>query len=219
LHQEQREIEQRLAISRARAQAIAPREDGSPSAATRSAATALANERLEPALRSSAYAARISAGTGSAFARRITGGPSEGARNELAQTRAHAVRVAQTPPDQRAPVAAVRLARPRSAAGRRVGDGSPRSAGSRPRRDEQGDVAPQAAPPRPSRACSSTIEHMRAQQIRLAQQGNGSSGDPIPRDTPRPIRRGDEADDGVPTPTRAQRFTPRRRPRPEPPEE
>jgi hypothetical protein len=220
LHQEQQDIQQRLAIGRARAQAITPREDGSPSAATRSAAAALANERLEPALRSSAYAARISAGTGSAFARRITGGPTEGARNELARTRAHAVRVAQTSPDQRAPIAAVRAARPRSAAGRRSGDGSPRSAVGRLPRKEQGNTAPQAAAPaRPARARSSTIEYMRAQQIRMAQQGNGSGGDPIPRDTPRPSRRGDEADDGLPTPGRAQRFTPRRRPRSEPTEE
>jgi hypothetical protein len=178
LHQEQRDIEQRLAVSRARMQVIAPREDGSPAPATRAAAAALANERLAPELRSSAYRARSSASTGSAFARRIAGGPTGDARDELARTRAHAVRVAQTPPDQRAPV---RPARPRSAAGRRLLDGASR--------DSQGNPpAPAAA--RPSRARSSTIQHLRAQQIRIARQGNGGA-DPIARDTPRPTRRGD----------------------------
>jgi hypothetical protein len=185
LHHEQREIEQRLANSRARIQAIAPREDGSPSPATRAAAVALANERLEPALRSSAYAARSSAGAGSAFARRIASGPTSDARDELARTRAHAVRVARAPADQRAPVAAVRPARPRSAAGRRSGDGAPR-----PTSDGQVNVPTQAAPARPLRVRSSTIQHLRAQQIRAARQGNGSR-DSIPRDTSRPTRRGD----------------------------
>jgi hypothetical protein len=190
LHQEQRAIEQRLAMSRARTQMIAPREDGSPSPATRAAAAALANERLEPGLRSSAYAARISAGTGSAFARRVTGGPTQDARDELAQTRAHAVRVARIPPDQRAPVAPMRPARPRSAAGRRTMDGSPRPQAARATNDGQGAAPPQAAPARPSRARSSTIQHLRAQQIRAAQHRNASS-DPIPRDTLRPTRRGE----------------------------
>ncbi len=189
LHQEQRTTEQRLAMSRARTQMIARREDGSPSPATRAAATALANERLEPGLRSSAYAARISAGTGSAFVRRVTGGPTQGARDELAQTRARAVRVAQMPPDQRAPVAPMRPARPRSIAGKRTGDGAPQSRAPRPASTGQGAAPPQAAPARPSRVRSSTIQQLRTQQVRAARQGNGS-GDPIPRDTPRPTRRG-----------------------------
>jgi hypothetical protein len=183
LHQEQREIDQRLAVSRARMQAIAPRDDGSPAPATRAAAAALANERLAPELRSSAYRARSSAGTGSAFARRIAGGPTSDARDELARTRAHAVRVAQTPPDQRAPVTPVRPARPRSAAGRRLVDGASRATS-----DSQGSPPTQAA--RPSHARFSTIQHLRTQQIRAARLGNGS-GDPIGRDTPRPTRRGD----------------------------
>jgi hypothetical protein len=219
LHEEQRTIEQRLAIGRARAQAIAPREDGSPAPATRTAAAALANERLEPTLRSSAYAARLSAGSGSAFARRVTGGPTEGARNELAQTRAHAVRVAQTPRDLRAPVAPVRPARPRSMAGKRYEEGAPRPQAGRATSNGQGNAPAMGAPARPSRARSSTIEHLRAQQIRAAQQGNSSGGDPIPHDTPRPAKRGDDADAGASSLARAQRFTPRRRPRPEPPEE
>jgi hypothetical protein len=185
LHQEQRDIEQRLAVSRARMQAIAPREDGSPSPTTRAAAAALANERLAPALRSSAYAARASASAGSAFARRIAGGPTGEARDELAKTRAHAVKVAQTPRDQRAPVAPVRPARPRSAAGRRLVDGAPH-----PTTDGQVNPPAQMAQARPSRARSSTIQHLRAQQIRAARQGNGGA-DPIARDTPRPTRRGD----------------------------
>jgi hypothetical protein len=194
LHREQRDLEQRLASSRARLHAIAVREDGSPSPTTRSAAAALANERLAPSLRSSAYAARISAGNGSVFAQRVTGGPTQAARNELAQTRAHAARVAQTPPEQRAPLAPVRPARPRSAAGRRTGDGSPRPPVVRSSSHEQGNSTPQSAPAQPSRARSSTIQHLRAQQIRAAEQGNGSS-DPVPRDTPRPLRRGDDRDE------------------------
>ncbi len=119
LHQEQQAIGERLATNRARLQELAPREDGSPSPATRAAASALANERLEPGLRSHQYVARISAGRGSPFARRIAGAGARGARDELARSRAHAVRVAQTPPDQRAPAAPLRPARPPSAAGKR----------------------------------------------------------------------------------------------------
>jgi hypothetical protein len=237
LHQEQQTITQRLAANRARLQAIAPREDGTPARATRQAATALANERLAPGLRSTTYAARISAGSGSAFARRITGGPSQNARYELAQTRAHAVRVAQTPPDQRAPVAPVQRARRRSAMDRPTGAGALHPAASRSTNNGETDAQPQSEPvrlrrrrgllangqaasaspqaelARPTRARSSTIQHLRQQQIRAVQQGNGSSSDPIPRDTPRPPRRGDEPAERAPATDRAPRFASRRRTR------
>jgi hypothetical protein len=137
LHREQQDIERRLATSRARMQVISPREQGMPAPATRAAAAALANERLAPDLRSSAYRARIGATEGSAFARRITNAATQDARDELAQTRAHAVRVAQTPTERRAPIAPPRK---RSVAGKQT---------------ERGIVM------RPPRMRSTTIDHLR----------------------------------------------------------
>jgi hypothetical protein len=150
LHQEQQNIEGRLATSRARAQAISPMEHGAPARATRAAAAALANERLAPELRSSAYRARIGAGQGSPFARRITGGPTESARNELAQTRAHTVRVAQTPPERRAPIAPPRK---RSVVGKVTRPSEMR---------RSGQAGPIGA--RPPRVRSTTIDHLRHAQ-------------------------------------------------------
>jgi hypothetical protein len=149
--------------------------------ATRAAAAALANERLAPDLRSRDYAVRFGAAGGSSFARRITGAATQGARDELAQTRAYAVRVAQTPPDRRPPVAP---ARRRSAAGKRI-DGPVLH----PVNGGQGNGPVPDAPARSSRAPSSTILQLRRRQLADAQRR-----DPIPRDPPPPAWRERPAD-------------------------
>jgi hypothetical protein len=184
LHQEQQAIEQRLSANRARHYAPA----------TRTAAAALANERLESGLRSPVYAARISAGGGSAFARRIAGAGTQRARDELARTRAHAVRVAQIPPERRAPIAPPRR---RSVAGARRDGLASRPNPTRPATDGQGE------PARPARVRSSTITLLRQRQ----RQG----GDPIPADTPRPLRRREgQANEALDNDS-VQRIVPRRR--------
>jgi hypothetical protein len=209
LHQEQQAIGERLTTNRARLQEIAPREDGSPAPAARAAASTLANERLEPGLRSHRHAARISAGRGSLFARRIAGGPTDGARDELARTRAHAVRVAQTPADQRAPSAPMRPARPGSAAGKRRDTRISRPGLSSP--TMQTSVEQSGEPARPSRARSSTIA--------LLRQRRQPGGDPLSPNMPRPTQPGDGAERGRQAGAQALLRAPRRRVRPETDEE
>jgi hypothetical protein len=164
--------------NRARLQALTPPQtpqgDLHYAPATRTAAAALANERLDSDLRSPTYAARISTGGGSTFARRIAGAGTQAARDELAKTRAHAVRVAQMSPERRAPITPPRR---RNAASQRKDGLAPRPDPVRPATGGQGATA------RPARVRSSTIALLRQRQ----QQG----GDPIPPDTSRPVRRGE----------------------------
>jgi len=109
LHREQQELSQRLATNRARLHVITPKEEGSPALATRRAAAALANERLPQSLRSRDYALRHgTAASASTFVKKVSGAPTQDARDELARSRAVTVKAAQTPAERRAPIAGVR---------------------------------------------------------------------------------------------------------------
>src|SRR5205085_8619248 len=145
---------------------------------TRASAAALANERLSQELRSRDYALRHGAARSSAFVKRIANAPTQDARDDLAKTRAHAVRMAQTPADRRPPVAPTR--RRQSEAGKRK-DAAPRpttDGGASSSRSTENE------PTRPSRARSETIAKLRAQRA----QDSGPL-DPAAPDTPRPARR------------------------------
>jgi hypothetical protein len=108
LHEEEHAITTRLAHNRARVQALAPVEDGRPSRATRAAAAALANDRLPQPLRSRDYALRYGAAGSTPFVQTLANTPTQDGRDELARSRAYTVQVAQTPPEQRAPIASAR---------------------------------------------------------------------------------------------------------------
>jgi hypothetical protein len=180
LHREEREIGERLTRSRARLQALSPLGDGRPSRASRVAAAALTNERLPQELRSRDYALRQGASGTTPFVRKLANTGTQDAHDELARSRAHAVRLAQTPPDQRPPV---------EAPPRQGRDGSRRKKGA-PRLSRDSDaVSGKLA--RRSRAPSETIEQLRAR--RKAERGG--QHDPIPSDTPRPRRQRSSPDE------------------------
>ena len=106
------------------------------------------------------------------------------ARDELARSRAVTVKAAQTPPERRPPIAAVRR---RSEVGQRKQGAPPRSAADGAPSNMNGrSERSNGEPARPSRARSSTIAALRARQ---QLEGNGNVHDPIPSDTPRPLRR------------------------------
>jgi hypothetical protein len=181
LHREQQELSERLMTNRARLQAITPREEGAPALATRQAAAALANERLPISLRSRSYALRHgTAPAASPFIKRIAGAPTQGAQDELAQSRAVAVKTAQTPVGRRPPIAAQRR---RSDAGKRKQAGVPRSTPDGASSNGNGLGHPGSSEPaRPSRARSQTIAMLRARK----QTEPAGPHDPVPADTPRP---------------------------------
>jgi len=182
LHDEHQAIERRLAANRARLQLITPGEDRQYTPATRAAAAALANERLPQQLRSGRYALRHGADQTSPFVRGIVGASTQDARNELAHSRAVAVRAAQTPADARPPIAPARR-RGNTQSYRRVEKRRSEGTGPAPNQGDQ--------PARPSRARSQTIAMLRARR----QAMGDSVQDPIPADTPRPHRQRDDAED------------------------
>src|SRR5436853_1784933 len=96
LHREQHELTTRLEQNRARLELLTPKDGEHTPRITRASAAALANERLPQELRSRDYALRHGADRSSAFVRRIANAPTQDARDDLAKTRAHAVRMAQT---------------------------------------------------------------------------------------------------------------------------
>ncbi len=155
LHDEQRQLEQRLATSRARLQALTPGAGQQHAAATRAAAAALANERLPQSLRAAPYALRHGADSASPFVRRIAGAPTQDARDELARSRAVAVSAAQTPAERRPPLV--------PAGQRGTGRRYRRAAADRPEQTEAFTKQPSATA-RPSRARSQTIAMLRARR-------------------------------------------------------
>lgn len=169
MHREHQEIALRLEQRRARLRAILPAQAGRPTPTTRAAAAALANERLPQALRSPAYALRFGTADASPFVRRVAGAPSQDARDELAQTRARTVTLAQTRAKLRPPLTARRPA----AKGRVSSNPTP------PTQD--------ALPAHPSRARSQTIALLRERRRALP--------NPSAPDTPRVQRpRSDDAE-------------------------
>lgn len=162
LHDAQRQIEQRLTMSRTRLQQLTPGEGQRHAPATRAAAAALANERLPQALRGAPYALRHGTDSGSPFVRRIAGAPTQEARDELARSRAVAVQTAQTPADKRPPIVPE---------GRRGGRAHYRRSDSRSEQpvvtaDHSGEAA------RPSRARSQTIAMLRARRRQAATESD-----------------------------------------------
>jgi hypothetical protein len=163
LHAEPRQIERRLAQSRARLQQITPGEGLRHAPATRAAAAALANERLPQALRAAPYALRHSTDSASPFARRTAGAPTQDARDELARSRAVAVQTAQTPADKRPPIVGQRR-RGEGARYRRAVAGRPGQSG--PAVRQPGEAV------RPSRARSQTIAMLRARRRQLESESD-----------------------------------------------
>jgi hypothetical protein len=155
LHDEQQQIERRLTTSRARLQQLTPGEDQRHAPATRAAAAALANERLPQALRAAPYALRHGTASASPFVRRTAGAPTQDARDELARSRAVAVKTAQTTADRRPPIVP---------AGRRGESTRYRRANTR-RSDQTARATEQLGEAaRPSRARSQTIAMLRARR-------------------------------------------------------
>jgi hypothetical protein len=163
LHDEQQQIEQRLTSSRARLQLLTPGEGHRHAPATRAAAAALANERLPQSLRTAPYALRHGTDTGSPFVRRIAGAPTQDARDELARSRAVAVKTAQTPADKRPPIVP---AGRRGEGTRYRRSGTHRSDQREPGTNEPGEAA------RPSRARSQTIAMLRARRQQLESESD-----------------------------------------------
>ena len=155
LHDEHRQLERRLAMSRARLQVLTPGAGQQHAPATRTAAAALANERLPQPLRAAPYALRYGATSASPFVRRIAGAPTQDARNELARSRAVAVRVAQTPAERRPPLV--------PAGQRSEGRRYRRAAAERPAQTRASTTQPDATAS-PSRARSQTIAMLRARR-------------------------------------------------------